>query len=194
MNHPLLVTFLSAATLVACSSGPVKLDRNTLAAAPVDGQRRSIESEACGFQLLYLVPLGVNSQHRRAVEKLYEEADGDYVQDIRLVDHWGYGFVGTNYCVQLTATAVHPNETTVPPAAPVASVPAAVPGPVLVPAAPLATAPTPVPVVPSSTPAAGAAETRLREAANLSSGPTPKAAPAGRCCWGRPPTTSFLRR
>lgn len=73
--------------------------------ADVKDQGRTIKAKASGFQLLLLIPAGVNSRHERAYNELLEEAQGDYITDVKIEESWTYGFVGTVYTTTMTATA-----------------------------------------------------------------------------------------
>jgi hypothetical protein len=64
---------------------------------------RHISSEACGFQLLFLIPIMTNGREARAYDQLYVQAQGGYITDVHVEESWFYGFVGTGYCTKLTA-------------------------------------------------------------------------------------------
>jgi len=91
------------ATTLACSSVPVRFD------APkqplLSAQGRNVEAEACGFQLLLLIPIETNSRASRAYSQLQSAAGQDVLTDIRVTERWIYGLVGTAYCTKLSATA-----------------------------------------------------------------------------------------
>lgn len=79
--------------------------------APVDqpydaAKGRSVTGEACGFQLLLLIPININSRAQQAYGSLLEHAGADsVVTDIKVQEKWFYAFVGTVYCTELQGTA-----------------------------------------------------------------------------------------
>jgi hypothetical protein len=70
------------------------------------GTERTITSEACGFQLLLFIPLGINSRMARAYSALQEQAAGGFITDVQVQERWGWGLVGTQYCTVLQAKAI----------------------------------------------------------------------------------------
>ncbi len=94
----------AVASLAACAGAPIKLDTAADIAGGTPG--REVTAEACGFQLLLLIPIGVNSRHERAWQLLKAQAGGKPVTDIEVEEAWGYGFVGTNYCTRLRGKVV----------------------------------------------------------------------------------------
>jgi len=67
---------------------------------------RTISGSACGFQLLFIIPVKINDRYERAYAELLEDAGpGYYVTDINVSERWKYGFAGTAYCTDLKATA-----------------------------------------------------------------------------------------
>jgi hypothetical protein len=72
------------------------------------GAERTISSEACGFQLLLLIPIGINDRMSRAYSALQEKAAGSYITDVQVQERWGWGLVGTLYCSVLQAKAIQP--------------------------------------------------------------------------------------
>ncbi len=68
---------------------------------------RTITADACGFQLLLLIPIRVNDRAERAYSSLIAQAQYEHVTDIKVKETWNYAFVGTVYCTVLEATA-HP--------------------------------------------------------------------------------------
>lgn len=73
--------------------------------ADVKDKGREITASDSGFQLLLLIPLGVNSRHENAYNELLEKANGDYITDVKIKESWSYAFVGTVYTTTITATA-----------------------------------------------------------------------------------------
>jgi len=67
---------------------------------------RTITGSACGFQLLFIIPIRINDRYERAYAELLNDAGpGAYVTDINVSERWKYGLVGTAYCTDLKATA-----------------------------------------------------------------------------------------
>ncbi|MDD2830464.1 MAG: hypothetical protein PHW18_12895 [Sulfuricurvum sp.] len=71
----------------------------------VKDKGRTITGKSSGFQLLWLIPAGINGRHESAYDELMEEAKGDYVTDITIQESWSYAFIGTVYTTTITATA-----------------------------------------------------------------------------------------
>ena len=100
-----LLLFAGASLLLSgCVGGPVTL-KSFPATDVVVASGRPISADACGFQLLLLLPLGVNSRLERAFEELQEKAGNDQIANLTIEENWGYGFVGTVYCTKLQAKA-----------------------------------------------------------------------------------------
>lgn len=162
-----MVVASCAALLTACVSAPIQLSSSTPAPA---GTERTIEAKSCGFQLLLILPLGINGRHERAHQSLLRQAGKDYIKDVRVEESWSYGFVGTLYCTRFIATAVRPSKTVVRKTSAVAK-------PKSVEAAPVIAAPEqPVAVTPE-TPAVPVAESAPSEAPAALSQPPPAAVP-----------------
>lgn len=66
---------------------------------------RTITAEEGGFQLLLVIPLGVNERHERAWRELQSAARGDFITDVKIRDSWTWALVGTIYTVHMEATA-----------------------------------------------------------------------------------------
>lgn len=95
------------ALLAACAGAPVKLDTAAdTAGVDRNAPGREVTAEACGFQLLLLIPISVNSRHERAWQSLKAQAGGKPIVDIEVEESWGYGFVGTSYCTKLRGKVV----------------------------------------------------------------------------------------
>jgi len=87
-----------------CTGVPVNF--NAMPEQPHDTTRgRAVESSACGFQLLLVIPISINDRAERAYNQLTGAAGGDYVTDIRVNETWTYAFVGTMYCTEMHAMA-----------------------------------------------------------------------------------------
>ena len=91
--------------LAACEGMPAKLGTPVTASVPA-GTGRDISASACGFQLLLVIPINVNSRLQRATAVLEREAHGDFITDVKVQERWTYGFVGTQYCTDLQAKAI----------------------------------------------------------------------------------------
>lgn len=95
------------ALLAACSGAPAQLG-STTAQRPSDvdfSKGRPISAKGCGFQLLLFIPIKTNDRMQRANEALIDQAHGDFISDVKITESWKYGFVGTSYCTELSATA-----------------------------------------------------------------------------------------
>jgi len=98
----ILVAVFCIAFLAACSSTPIRF--NQAPAKLIDMSKgRQISSEACGFQLLLLIPIMTNGREARAYADLVVQAEGGYITDVQVEETWVYGLVGTGYCTKLTA-------------------------------------------------------------------------------------------
>ena len=102
MQVALLILFAACA---GCVGTPVTF--KSLTDVKYDATKgRTISGSACGFQLLFLIPIKINDRHERAYAELRADAGpGHYVTDINVSERWKYGFVGTAYCTDLKATA-----------------------------------------------------------------------------------------
>jgi hypothetical protein len=96
-----------ALMLIGCAGNPVVLGSRINGAIPV-GAERTITSEACGFQLLLVIPIKVNDRAERAYMQLEAAAGGDFITDVRIQESWTYGCVGTLYCTKLQGKAIRP--------------------------------------------------------------------------------------
>lgn len=94
-------TFLS---LCGCAGSPVTL-KSFPAKDIVQTGSRPISAEACGFQLLLLIPISINSRLERAFKELQEKAGNDSMANLSIEEYWRYAFVGTTYCTRLDAIA-----------------------------------------------------------------------------------------
>lgn len=103
---PKLLIVAAAATLLsACAGTPVSLGTRSAVAMP-NGAERAISAEACGFQLLLLIPIAINERMSRAYESLQAQAAGDYITAVQVQERWNWGLVGTLYCTVLQAKAI----------------------------------------------------------------------------------------
>jgi hypothetical protein len=104
--HIRLTSIVAAALLTGCAGTPVQLGTRSSVPMPTNGVERSISAEACGFQLLLLIPINTNDRMASAYRSLVAQAGNDYITDVQIQERWGYRFVGTSYCTALTAKAI----------------------------------------------------------------------------------------
>lgn len=169
MKHILPIVFAScAALLTACVGAPIQLSSSAPAPA---GTERTIEAKSCGFQLLLILPLGINGRHERAHQSLLRQAGKDYIKDVKVEESWAYGFVGTLYCTRLIATAVRPTKT-VARKTPVVAKPKPVEAAPLIATPEIAVSEQPVAVTPE-TPPVPVTETAVSEVPAVMSEPPP---------------------
>jgi len=97
-----VVLFILAA---GCVGAPVTF--KSLTDVKYDATKgRTVSGSACGFQLLFFIPIKFNDRHERAYAELLNDAGpGYYVTEISVSERWTYGLVGTAYCSDLKATA-----------------------------------------------------------------------------------------
>lgn len=99
---------VAALTLAGCTGMPVNTGsaNRQIDAAGVDfGAGRKISASASGFQLLLLIPIGINDRHERAFQMLVDRAGGDYLTNLTIDESWTYALVGTVYKTTLSAMA-----------------------------------------------------------------------------------------
>lgn len=114
----LLVGTTMASLLSACAGIPITM-QNRVTGATVSGTGRPISAEACGFQLLLFIPIGINDRLARAYGLLQAYAAGDPITNVEVQESWTYyGLVGTQYCTQLHATAIRSQPAPAIPSAP----------------------------------------------------------------------------
>jgi hypothetical protein len=106
-----LAIILIASLMGACAGTPVSLGTRVSGPIPT-GQERIITADSCGFQLLLFIPIAVNGRMESAYSSLQEQAAGDFITDVQVQERWTYAFVGTIYCTDLRAKAVHSLEQT----------------------------------------------------------------------------------
>ena len=101
-----LTTIAAAALLAGCAGTPVQLGTRTSVPMPTSGVARPISAEACGFQLLLLIPINTNDRLATAYRSLVAQAGNDYITDVEVQESWGYRLVGTSYCTAIKAKAI----------------------------------------------------------------------------------------
>lgn len=87
-----------------CAGNPVTLKSFPVKDVSLESAR-PISAEACGFQLLLLIPISINSRLERAYSELAEKAGRDSIANLSVEEYWRYAFVGTTYCTRLEAVA-----------------------------------------------------------------------------------------
>lgn len=63
-----------------------------------------VKAEACGFQLLSIIPIATNDRQQRAVNDLHNRGDY-YFGEIRVQEYWAWALLGTVHCTKILATA-----------------------------------------------------------------------------------------
>jgi len=94
-----------AVLLAACEGNPVRLG-SPVEGPPPTGQSREVTAQSCGFQLLYFIPIAINTRVERAYAGIQRQVLGEYVTDVRVTEQWTYAFVGTIYCTTIDARAI----------------------------------------------------------------------------------------
>jgi len=64
---------------------------------------RPVEGSSTGFQLLCLIPIGINDRHEEAYWRLKRAAGNDFVTDIKVQESWTWAYIGTIHKTTLTA-------------------------------------------------------------------------------------------
>ncbi|MBI1823339.1 MAG: hypothetical protein HY200_01800 [Nitrospirae bacterium] len=92
-------------SILSCAGQPVRFGE--LSEPKYDVTKpKIVSSSACGFQLLLLIPINVNSRARLAYDSLVEQAGPDYVvKNIKVQEKWYYALIGTVYCTEFEGTA-----------------------------------------------------------------------------------------
>ena len=98
-----LVMATLAASLVACEGVPVRMGSE---GPPPAGNARELTARACGYQLLFLIPIAINGRQYNAYRKIVAQAGRDYITDVRVTEEWYWGFAGTVYCTNIDAKAI----------------------------------------------------------------------------------------
>jgi hypothetical protein len=103
-----LIVILAVSTCAACAGRPVNMGVRGDMPIANTSEARTISAKACGFQLLLLIPIALNSRAERAYRDLEAQAAGDFITDVQVQETWTWGFVGTSYCTVLEAKAIPP--------------------------------------------------------------------------------------
>lgn len=101
-----LVAAVCLFSLSGCTGTPVQLGSRLEGPAP-EGTQREVVSSACGFQLLWFIPIQINNRLQRAYEAIQNQAGSDFIANVEVQERWVYGFVGTGYCTDLKAKVIH---------------------------------------------------------------------------------------
>lgn len=101
----LTITILTV-WLTGCAGKPITFKSiDPKSYAEVKDKGRTITASASGFQLLLVIPIGINTRHESAYGQLLAQANGDYITDVKIEESWTYAFIGTVYTTTITATA-----------------------------------------------------------------------------------------
>jgi len=100
----LLIQFILASVISGCASDPITI-KSYQAKDLILTSGHQVSSEACGFQLLMLIPIKINSRYERAFDDLIELAPNEAITSLSIQEDWTYCYVGTLYCTKLRATA-----------------------------------------------------------------------------------------
>lgn len=87
-----------------CVGSKVHFDDIPLAKADLT-RGRMVEASSSGFQLMCLIPIGINGRQEEAYRRLKRVAGSDYITDVKIIESWTYAFVGTVYRTKFIATA-----------------------------------------------------------------------------------------
>jgi hypothetical protein len=102
-----LAALATSLLLAGCAGAPVNFTgRSVTDLSQIDttkGER--ISAQGSGFQLLLLIPIGINGRQAAAYDALLEKAGDRVLSDITITESWKYGFVGTTYITTIEATA-----------------------------------------------------------------------------------------
>lgn len=98
------IFILLSVVIAGCMSVPVTF--KTMTGRQYDADKsRTIKADACGLQLLLIIPINARDRTKRAYDSLMVQAGNDYVTNIKEQETWYYALVGTVYCTELEATA-----------------------------------------------------------------------------------------
>lgn len=136
---PRIITLatLTLALAAGCTTAPIQIGVRANQAVP-SGISYPVQGKACGFQLLLIIPIAINSRYERAYAQLRATAGTDFITEVQIQDQWKYGFVGTTYCTSLTARAIRAVANATPPPSieplsPIISAPLSISPPALAP-------------------------------------------------------------
>jgi len=100
---PVLCSFVLA---MGCGCIGSKVHFEDIPVAKVDMTRgRTVEGCTSGFQLLCLIPIGINGRQESAYWKLRRAAGNDFVTDIGVEESWTWAYIGTIHKTRLIGTA-----------------------------------------------------------------------------------------
>ena len=105
-KHYLSSVIISALLLLqGCAGTPVSIgvskdfDRSLY---DMDNPKQATVT-ASGLQLLYFIPININSRHARAYSMIETQAEDGLVSDIQIQESWVYAFAGTVYKTTMKA-------------------------------------------------------------------------------------------
>lgn len=96
---------LLAVSLSGCIGETMRIDPITDLGSIDRSRGRKISAQASGFQLFAVLPIGTNSRHEQALEKLREQAGDDVIADVSISESWYYAILGTVLTTAIEARA-----------------------------------------------------------------------------------------
>lgn len=89
---------------LGCMGTKVHFDDIPLARADLT-RGRMVEGSASGFQLLCLIPIGINDRQEDAYLRLKRSAGSDFITDVKITESWTWAYIGTVHKTRFYATA-----------------------------------------------------------------------------------------
>ena len=89
---------------LGCVGSKVHFDDIPLSKADMT-HGRLVEGSCSGFQLLSLIPIGINDRQADAYSRLKQSAGRDYVTDIKITESWTWAYIGTVHKTRFNAMA-----------------------------------------------------------------------------------------
>ena len=106
MNQFLNKTIVTAIIVSLCGCAGTKIHFPSVQPETLDLTKgRQITTASSGFQLLLLIPIGINGRQAKAYSKLQAAAGQDQIADVKIEESWTWALVGTVYKTKLTAMA-----------------------------------------------------------------------------------------
>jgi hypothetical protein len=100
-----IAALIASSLLFGCASPLTKIASVTDRTQVDLSKGRQISASASGFQLLLLIPIGVNGRQESAYNELLAQAGDSVLADVKITESWKYAFVGTIYTTTIEATA-----------------------------------------------------------------------------------------
>lgn len=103
----LAVTF-SIFLCAGCAGNPIRvgeLDRDFDRSKIDYTKPRYLTASSSGFQLLLVIPIGINERQQQAYQLIRAQAGSDFITDVKIKESWTYAFVGTVYTTTIEATS-----------------------------------------------------------------------------------------